>query len=76
MWSDSFIGTVNPQTRMRSGWLFTAHNSLTHHLVSSGAGEVAGQFVHGALEAKFLLGGAAHGGPAVTPIGSLMVVGT
>lgn len=30
MWSDSYIGTVNPQTRLRSGWLFTAHNSLTH----------------------------------------------
>jgi hypothetical protein len=29
IWSDSFIGTVNPQTRMRSGWLFTAHNVLT-----------------------------------------------
>jgi hypothetical protein len=30
MWSDSYIGTVNPQTRLHSGWLFTAHNSLTH----------------------------------------------
>lgn len=29
MWSDSYIGTVDPQTRLRSGWLFTAHNSLT-----------------------------------------------
>jgi Domain of unknown function (DUF5005) len=29
MWSDSYIGTVNPQTRLRSNWLFTAHNSLT-----------------------------------------------
>jgi len=29
MWSDSYIGTVNPATRLRSGWLFTAHNSLT-----------------------------------------------
>jgi Domain of unknown function (DUF5005) len=30
MWSDSYIGTVDPQTRLRPGWLFTAHNSLTH----------------------------------------------
>src|SRR3984885_2645276 len=30
MWSDSYIGTVDPVTRLRSGWLFTAHNSLTH----------------------------------------------
>jgi hypothetical protein len=29
MWSDSYIGTVDPQTRLRSNWLFTAHNSLT-----------------------------------------------
>ncbi len=29
MWSDSYIGTVNPLTRLRPGWLFTAHNSLT-----------------------------------------------
>ncbi|MEO8663474.1 MAG: DUF5005 domain-containing protein [Bryobacteraceae bacterium] len=29
MWSDSFIGTVDPNTRLRAGWLFTAHNSLT-----------------------------------------------
>ncbi|MFN7994245.1 MAG: DUF5005 domain-containing protein [Bryobacteraceae bacterium] len=29
MWSDSYIGTVDPQTRRRAGWLFTAHNSLT-----------------------------------------------
>ena len=28
-WSDSYIGTVNPQTRMRSSDVFTAHNSLT-----------------------------------------------
>jgi hypothetical protein len=28
-WSDSFIGTVNPTTRMRSSDLFQAHNSLT-----------------------------------------------
>ena len=29
MWSDSYIGTVNPTTRMRKSDLFTAHNSLT-----------------------------------------------
>src|ERR1700759_3210904 len=29
MWSDSYIGTVNPTTRMRSNSIFTAHNSLT-----------------------------------------------
>jgi hypothetical protein len=29
MWSDSYIGTVNPTTRRRSNYLFTAHNSLT-----------------------------------------------
>jgi hypothetical protein len=29
MWSDSYIGTVNPTTRLRSSDLFTAHNSLT-----------------------------------------------
>lgn len=29
MWSDSYIGTVDPSTRLRAGWLFTAHNSLT-----------------------------------------------
>ncbi len=28
-WSDSFIGTVNPTTRLRSSDLFQAHNSLT-----------------------------------------------
>jgi hypothetical protein len=28
IWSDSYIGTVNPTTRLRSDWLFTAHNSL------------------------------------------------
>lgn len=28
MWSDSFIGTVNPITRMRASDLFSAHNSL------------------------------------------------
>jgi len=29
MWSDSYIGTVDPITRLRSSYLFTAHNSLT-----------------------------------------------
>ena len=29
MWSDSYIGTVDPTTRLRSNSLFTAHNSLT-----------------------------------------------
>jgi len=29
LWSDSYIGTVNPQTRLRSSSLFQAHNSLT-----------------------------------------------
>src|SRR6202050_4944161 len=29
MWSDSYIGTVNPTTRLRSSDLFSAHNSLT-----------------------------------------------
>jgi hypothetical protein len=29
MWSDSYIGTVNPTTRLRASSLFGAHNSLT-----------------------------------------------
>jgi hypothetical protein len=29
MWSDSFIGTVDPTTRLRQGYILTAHNSLT-----------------------------------------------
>lgn len=29
VWSDSFIGTVNPETRLRSSPFFQAHNSLT-----------------------------------------------
>lgn len=29
MWSDSYIGTVDPLTRLRKNALFTAHNSLT-----------------------------------------------
>jgi len=33
-----------------------------HHLVGGRAGEVAGQLVHGALDAKLPLGAATHGG--------------
>src|SRR5258708_28997711 len=29
MWSDSYIGTVDPTTRLRTNDLFSAHNSLT-----------------------------------------------
>jgi hypothetical protein len=29
MWSDSYIGTVDPSTRLRKSDLFSAHNSLT-----------------------------------------------
>jgi Domain of unknown function (DUF5005) len=29
MWSDSYIGTVDPVSRLRKNYLFTAHNSLT-----------------------------------------------
>lgn len=29
LWSDSYIGTVNPETRLRSSDVFQAHNSLT-----------------------------------------------
>src|ERR1700692_3464565 len=29
MWSDSYIGKVNPTTRLRKSYIFTAHNSLT-----------------------------------------------
>ncbi len=36
-WSDSFIGTVNPTTRMRSSDLFQAHNSLTIQDQSTGS---------------------------------------
>src|SRR6516162_2907620 len=28
-WSDSYIGTVDPATRLRQSYLLTAHNSLT-----------------------------------------------
>src|ERR1700692_2627098 len=29
MWSDSYIGNVDPTTRLRKSYIFTAHNSLT-----------------------------------------------
>src|ERR1700756_3820151 len=29
VWSDSYIGTVDPTTRLRKSYIFTAHNSLT-----------------------------------------------
>jgi hypothetical protein len=29
LWSDSYIGTVDPTTRLRKSYIFTAHNSLT-----------------------------------------------
>lgn len=29
LWSDTFIGTVDPDTRQRASYFFTAHNSLT-----------------------------------------------
>jgi len=29
VWSDSYLGTVNPETRLRSNPIFQAHNSLT-----------------------------------------------
>ena len=42
LWSDSYIGTVNPQTRLRSGSLFQAHNSLTIQDPTSGAWTTVG----------------------------------
>ena len=42
MWSDSYIGAVDPSTRLRSGWLFTAHNSLTIHDPATGSVTTAG----------------------------------
>src|SRR6185369_4369726 len=36
MWSDSFLGTVDPATRLRESYFFTAHNSLTAHDAASG----------------------------------------
>jgi len=42
MWSDSYIGTVNPTTRMRKTSLFTAHNSLTILNQSTGSWTTVG----------------------------------
>jgi hypothetical protein len=42
MWSDSYIGTVNPTTRLRSGYLLTAHNSLTILNQSTGSWSTVG----------------------------------
>ncbi len=36
IWSDSFIGTVDPVTRLRSSAIFQAHNSLTIQNQSAG----------------------------------------
>jgi hypothetical protein len=36
LWSDTFIGTVDPATRRRESYFFTAHNSLTIHDPSNG----------------------------------------
>jgi hypothetical protein len=42
MWSDSYIGTVDPATRLRKSWLFTAHNSLTILNQSAGSWTTVG----------------------------------
>jgi Domain of unknown function (DUF5005) len=42
MWSDSYIGTVNPTTRLRSSDLFSAHNSLTILNQATGAWTTVG----------------------------------
>src|SRR5579862_2899459 len=42
MWSDSYIGTVNPTTRLRSSDLFSAHNSLTILNQSTGSWTTVG----------------------------------
>ena len=42
MWSDSYIGTVDPTTRLRSTDLFTAHNSLTILNQSTGSWTTVG----------------------------------
>src|SRR5580700_8511478 len=42
MWSDSYIGTVNPTTRLRSNYLFTAHNSLTIQNQATGSWTTVG----------------------------------
>ena len=42
LWSDSYIGTVDPQTRLRAGYLFQAHDSLTILEQSAGILTTAG----------------------------------
>jgi len=42
MWSDSYIGTVDSTTRLRSNYLFTAHNSLTVLNQSTGSWTTVG----------------------------------
>ncbi len=42
MWSDSYIGTVDPTTRLRQGYLLTAHNSLTVLNQSTGSWTTVG----------------------------------
>jgi hypothetical protein len=42
MWSDSYIGTVDANTRLRKNYLFTAHNSLTILDQSSGSWATVG----------------------------------
>jgi hypothetical protein len=42
MWSDSYIGTVDPTTRLRQGYLLTAHNSLTILNQSAGSWTTVG----------------------------------
>jgi hypothetical protein len=42
MWSDSYIGTVDPTTRLRQGYLLTAHNSLTVLNPSTGSWTTVG----------------------------------
>jgi len=42
MWSDSYIGTVDPETRLRGSDIFTAHNSLTILNQSTGSWTTVG----------------------------------
>jgi hypothetical protein len=42
LWSDSFIGTVDPSSRLRSSSLFQAHNSLTIRNAVTGAVSTVG----------------------------------
>jgi hypothetical protein len=65
LWSDSYIGTVNPETRLRSSDLFQAHNSLTIHDPTTGTFTTVGYpakstsyFVPRAKADWFWLGGA------------------